>query len=116
VWQMNLKTRHFTGAEILNEPLFAVDESVIADSEDKIHNVRHRKLRENATLKNPPKLLSLWIQRTLNLRAELNNEWQNARRVDIFIYVACKVSYGGKWCGKSKGFLKKFKKNKTDCN
>lgn len=45
------------------------------------------------------------------------NEWQNARRVDIFIYLACKVSYGSKWCGKSKGFLKKkFKKNETDCN
>jgi hypothetical protein len=34
---MNLKTRNFTGAEILNEPPFAVDESVIADSEDKIY-------------------------------------------------------------------------------
>jgi len=53
---MNLKTRHFTGVEILNEPLFAVDESVIADSEDKIHDVRHRKLKENTTLKDPPKL------------------------------------------------------------
>jgi len=53
---MNLKTRHFTGAEILNELLFAVDESVIADSEDKIHNVRHRNLEGNTTLKDPPKL------------------------------------------------------------
>jgi hypothetical protein len=33
---MNLKTRHFTEAEILNKSLLAVDESVIADSEDKI--------------------------------------------------------------------------------
>lgn len=56
---MNLKTRHFTGAEILSETLFVVDEIVIADSEDKIHNVRHRKFKENTTLKNPPKLLSL---------------------------------------------------------
>ena len=53
---MNLKTRHFTGEEILNEPLFAVNKSVIADSEDKIHNVRHRTLEENTTLKDPPKL------------------------------------------------------------
>jgi hypothetical protein len=33
---MNLKTRHFTGVEFLNEPLFAVDGSIIALSEDKI--------------------------------------------------------------------------------
>jgi len=43
------------GAEILNEPLFAVDQSEIAYSEDKIYNVRHRKLKENTTLKAAPK-------------------------------------------------------------
>jgi len=53
---MNLKTRHYTGAEILHEPLFAVDQSVIAYSDDKIHNVRHRKLKENTALKAAPKL------------------------------------------------------------
>jgi hypothetical protein len=56
VWQINLKTRDFTGAEIFNEPLFAVDESVNADPKDKVYNVRHREMNENITLKDPPKL------------------------------------------------------------
>jgi hypothetical protein len=56
---MVLKTRHFSGAEVLNEPLFAVDESVISDSEDKIHNVQHRKFERKYNFKRPTKTLSL---------------------------------------------------------
>lgn len=55
--------------------------------------------------------------KNVKYRSWTSNEWQNARRVDIFIYVARKVSCGSQWCGKSKGFVKKkIKNNETDCN